>query len=158
MNDNLADLVGKVRTGTDSITTASSEIASGNSDLSQRTEEQASSLEETASSIEELTATVKQNAENANQANQLALGASGIAAKGGDVVGNVVVTMTGINDASRKIVDIISVIDGMMADGYNIVFSTGRRAGPWLRGRGRRSAQSGTALGSRRQRDQVPHQ
>lgn len=113
MNDNLTDLVGKVRMGTDSITIASSEIASGNSDLSQRTEEQASSLEETASSMEELTSTVKQNADNARQANQLAAGASEVAVKGGAVVGQVVNTMNAINDSSKKIVDIISVIDSI---------------------------------------------
>jgi methyl-accepting chemotaxis protein I, serine sensor receptor len=113
MNDNLIDLVGKVRSGTDSITTASGEIASGNSDLSQRTEEQASSLEETASSMEELTSTVKQNADNARQANQLAAGASEVAVKGGAVVGQVVQTMSSINESSKKIVDIISVIDGI---------------------------------------------
>ncbi|MBP6365917.1 MAG: MCP four helix bundle domain-containing protein [Nitrosomonas sp.] len=113
MNDNLVDLVGKVRMSTDSIATASSEIASGNSDLSQRTEEQASSLEETASSMEELTSTVKQNADNARQANQLASGASEIAVKGGTVVGQVVQTMSSINESSKKIVDIISVIDGI---------------------------------------------
>lgn len=113
MNDNLVDLVGKVRMGTDQITTASGEIASGNSDLSQRTEEQASSLEETASSMEELTSTVKQNADNARQANQLAAGASEVAMKGGAVVGQVVQTMSSINESSKKIVDIISVIDGI---------------------------------------------
>ena len=113
MNDNLSDLVGKVRMGTDEITTASGEIASGNSDLSQRTEEQASSLEETASSMEELTSTVKQNADNAHQANQLAAGASEVAMKGGSVVGQVVQTMSSINESSKKIVDIISVIDGI---------------------------------------------
>ena len=113
MNDNLVELVGKVRMGTDSITTASSEIAAGNSDLSQRTEEQASSLEETASSMEELASTVKQNADNARQANQLAAGASEVAVKGGTVVGQVVQTMSSINESSKKIVDIISVIDGI---------------------------------------------
>lgn len=113
MNDNLVDLVGKVRSGTDQISTASGEIASGNSDLSQRTEEQASSLEETASSMEELTSTVKQNADNARQANQLAAGASEVAMKGGAVVGQVVHTMKSINESSHKIVDIISVIDGI---------------------------------------------
>ncbi|MER0204767.1 MAG: HAMP domain-containing protein [Nitrosomonas sp.] len=113
MNDNLVDLVGKVRSGTDQITTASGEIASGNSDLSQRTEEQASSLEETASSMEELTSTVRQNADNARQANQLAAGASEVAMKGGAVVGQVVHTMKSINESSHKIVDIISVIDGI---------------------------------------------
>ncbi len=113
MNDNLVDLVGKVRVGTDSISTASGEIASGNLDLSQRTEQQASSLEETASSMEELTSTVRQNSDNARQANQLAAGASDVAVKGGAVVGQVVQTMRAINDSSKKIVDIISVIDGI---------------------------------------------
>ena len=113
MNDNLADLVGKVRADADQIETAASEIAAGNSDLSQRTEEQASSLEETASSMEELTSTVKQNADNARQANQLATGASEVAVKGGAVVGQVVQTMSSINESSKKIVDIISVIDGI---------------------------------------------
>ncbi len=113
MNDNLLDLVGKVRNSTESIATASSEIASGNSDLSQRTEEQASSLEETASSMEELTSTVRQNANNACQANQLAVGASEVAKKGGTVVGQVVQTMSSIHDSSKKIVEIISVIDGI---------------------------------------------
>ncbi|MDP1557312.1 MAG: methyl-accepting chemotaxis protein [Nitrosomonas sp.] len=113
MNDNLVDLVGKVRTGTDSIAIASAEIASGNADLSQRTEEQASSLEETASSMEELTSTVRQNADNARQANQLASSASDVAVKGGAVVGQVVQTMSSINASSKKIVDIISVIDGI---------------------------------------------
>jgi methyl-accepting chemotaxis protein len=113
MNDNLVKLVGNVRASADSITTGAGEIAAGNADLSQRTEEQASSLEETAASMEELTSTVKQNAENAKQANQLAKGASEIAMKGGEVVGQVVGTMSSINDSSRKIVDIISVIDGI---------------------------------------------
>lgn len=113
MNENLINLVSKVRTGTDQIATASGEIASGNTDLSQRTEEQASSLEETASSMEELTSTVKQNADNARQANQLAAGASEVAVKGGAVVGQVVQTMSSINESSKKIVDIISVIDGI---------------------------------------------
>ena len=113
MTGNLQKLVSQVRQGTDTIATASAEIASGNQDLSSRTEEQASSLEETASSMEELTSTVKQNADNARQANQLAQSASGIAVKGGDVVGQVVGTMASINESSRKIVDIISVIDGI---------------------------------------------
>jgi methyl-accepting chemotaxis protein len=113
MNSSLVNIVGQVRSGTETIATASSEIASGNLDLSSRTEEQASSLEETASSMEELTSTVRQNADNAQQANQLALSASGVAVKGGEVVGKVVETMDAINDSSRKIVDIISVIDGI---------------------------------------------
>nr|WP_238344151.1 methyl-accepting chemotaxis protein [Ramlibacter lithotrophicus] len=113
MNEGLARLVGQVRAGTDSIATASGQIASGNQDLSQRTEEQAASLEETAASMEELTGTVKQNADNARQANQLAQLASEVAVKGGSVVGQVVDTMGGINAASRKIADIITVIDGI---------------------------------------------
>ncbi|MFZ3018769.1 MAG: methyl-accepting chemotaxis protein [Gallionella sp.] len=110
---NLKLLIGDIKEATDTINTASKEIAAGNSDLSQRTEEQASSLEETASSMEELTSTVKQNAENAKQADQLAIGASDVAGKGGAVVHEVVDTMDSINESSRKIVDIISVIDGI---------------------------------------------
>jgi methyl-accepting chemotaxis protein len=113
MSESLIDIVGEVRNNTESITSASHEIAQGNADLSQRTEEQASSLEEAASSIEELTSAVRQNAENARQANQLASSASDIAVKGGKVVGNVVHTMASISDSSRKIVDIISVIDSI---------------------------------------------
>jgi len=113
MRDELAKIVSQVRGGTDSIATASREIASGNLDLSSRTEEQASSLEETAASMEELTSTVKQNADNARQANQLAATASEVALKGGAVVAKVVDTMASINDSSKKIVDIISVIDSI---------------------------------------------
>ncbi|MDP2980409.1 MAG: Tar ligand binding domain-containing protein, partial [Thiobacillus sp.] len=113
MNESLVRVVGQVRTGTDAVATASSEIAAGNLDLSSRTEEQASSLEETASSMEELTSTVKQNAENARQANQLVVSTSDIAVKGGQVVGQVVDTMASIKDSSRKIADIIGVIDGI---------------------------------------------
>ncbi len=113
MNARLQQIVGEVRVSTDTISTASSEIASGNLDLSARTESQAGSLEETASAMEELTSTVKQNADNARQANQLAASASQIAQEGGSVVGQVVVTMNNINDSSKKIVDIISVIDGI---------------------------------------------
>jgi methyl-accepting chemotaxis protein len=113
MNDSLATVVGQVRQGTDTIATASSQIAAGNMDLSSRTEEQASSLEETAASMEELTSTVKQNADNARLANQLAESASGVAVKGGQVVAQVVHTMSAINSSSKKIVDIIGVIDGI---------------------------------------------
>jgi methyl-accepting chemotaxis protein len=113
MNESLYRTVAQVRTGTDTIATASAQIAAGNQDLSSRTEEQASSLEETASSMEELTSTVKQNADNARQANQLAITASGVAVKGGNVVSQVVTTMDAINTSSKKIVDIISVIDGI---------------------------------------------
>jgi methyl-accepting chemotaxis protein len=113
MNASLAKVVGEVRMGTDTIATASSQIASGNQDLSSRTEQQASSLEETAASMEELTSTVKQNADNARQANQLAVSASEVAVKGGSVVSQVVDTMGSINASSKKIVDIIGVIDGI---------------------------------------------
>lgn len=113
MNDSLALTVEKVRVGTETITVASQEIASGNADLSSRTESQASSLEETASSMEQLTSTVRQNADNARQANQLVVSATGVAVKGGAVVGQVVSTMGSIKESSRKIVDIIGVIDGI---------------------------------------------
>ena len=113
MNDNLLNIVTQVRVGTDTISTASTQIAAGNLDLSSRTEEQAGSLEETASSMEELTATVRQNAANAREANQLAISASAVAVEGGSVVGQMVDTMTAINESSRKIVDIIGVIDGI---------------------------------------------
>ncbi|MFJ9532018.1 methyl-accepting chemotaxis protein [Herbaspirillum sp. NPDC101396] len=113
MNDNLHKIVSEVRTGTDTITTASGEIASGNLDLSARTEQQAGSIEETASAIEQMTSTIKQNADNAHQANQLAVSASGIAMQGGEVMAQVVSTMNDIDTSSRKIVDIIGVIDGI---------------------------------------------
>ncbi|MDH4234447.1 MAG: methyl-accepting chemotaxis protein, partial [Gallionella sp.] len=113
MSESLTNIVTEVRSSTDTITTASHEIAQGNADLSQRTEEQASSLEETASSMEELTSIVRQNADNARQANQLASNASNIAVKGGQVVGDVVNTMSSISESSKKIVDIISVIEGI---------------------------------------------
>lgn len=113
MNDSLLNIVSQVRTGTDAIATASTQIATGNMDLSSRTEEQAGSLEETASSMEELTSTVRQNADNARQANQLAASASEVATEGGSVVGQVVDTMGEINASSKRIVDIISVIDGI---------------------------------------------
>jgi methyl-accepting chemotaxis protein len=113
MNASLLSIVGQVRSGTDMIATASSEIASGNLDLSSRTEQQASSLEETASSMEEMTSTTRHNADNARQANELAVSAQQVAQKGGAVVAQVVGTMNEINDASKKIVEIISVIDGI---------------------------------------------
>jgi methyl-accepting chemotaxis protein len=113
MQQSLVGAVGSVRHNADGVATASSQIAQGNLDLSQRTEQQASSLEETAASMEQLSSTVKQNADNARQANQLALGASTVAIKGGEVVGQVVTTMKGINDSSKKIADIINVIDGI---------------------------------------------
>ncbi|MNK26512.1 Methyl-accepting chemotaxis protein IV [compost metagenome] len=113
MRDKLVGIVSQVRSGTDTINTASGEIAQGNLDLSSRTEEQASSLEETASSMEQLTSAVRQNADNARQANALAGAASNVAGKGGAVVGRVVQTMESINASSRKIVDIISVIDSI---------------------------------------------
>ena len=113
MNTSLLGVVAQVRHGTEAISTASSEIAAGNLDLSSRTEEQASSLEETASAMEELTSTVKQNADNARQANQLAKSASEVAVRGGSIVSQVVDTMGTINESSKKIVDIIGVIDGI---------------------------------------------
>ncbi|MDE2297906.1 MAG: MCP four helix bundle domain-containing protein [Burkholderiales bacterium] len=113
MQSSLIQVVSHVRQNADSVATASAQIAQGNQDLSQRTEQQASALEETAASMEQLSSTVRQNADNAKQANQLALGASTVAIKGGDVVGRAVDTMKGINDSSKKIADIIGVIDGI---------------------------------------------
>ena len=113
MTNNLRALVAEVSSGAQTVADTSAQIAQGNIDLSQRTEEQASTLEETASSLEELTSTVTQNAQNASRASVLAVGASDVARKGGQVVGQVVDTMTGISASSRKIADIISVIDGI---------------------------------------------
>jgi methyl-accepting chemotaxis protein-1 (serine sensor receptor) len=113
MQASLVNVVSNVRQGSESVATASAEIAQGNHDLSARTEQQASALEETAASMEELSSTVRQNSDAARQANQLANSASGVAVQGGQVVGQVVETMKGINDSSRKIADIISVIDGI---------------------------------------------
>ncbi|MCI1005001.1 methyl-accepting chemotaxis protein [Herbaspirillum sp. C7C8] len=113
MRDSLLSTIANIKTSADTIATASHEIASGNLDLSSRTEQQAGSIEETASAMEELTATVRQNADNARQANQLAESASDVAIQGGSVVGQVVQTMEGITDSSRKIADIIGVIDGI---------------------------------------------
>ncbi|MCC4616991.1 methyl-accepting chemotaxis protein [Xanthomonas campestris pv. asclepiadis] len=109
----LAEIVSGIKTSAVSIKGAASEIAAGNQDLSQRTEQQAANLEETAASMEELTSTVKQNAESARQANQLAIGAAGVASQGGEIVSKVVATMSGIEASSKKIADIISVIDGI---------------------------------------------
>jgi methyl-accepting chemotaxis protein len=113
MNDSLVKIVSQVRSGTDTIATGSAEISAGNLDLSSRTEQQAGALEETAASMEELTTTVRQNADNARQANQLSITASEVAQQGGAVVGQVITTMGSINESSRKIVDIIGVIDGI---------------------------------------------
>ncbi|PLP99458.1 methyl-accepting chemotaxis protein [Cupriavidus pauculus] len=113
MRESLVQIVGDVRNGTDTIATASNQIAAGNLELSSRTEEQAASLEETAASIEELTGTIRQNTENAKQASQVAVTVSEVAVKGGDVVSQVVETMGSINESSRKIVDIIGVIESI---------------------------------------------
>ena len=113
MRDKIAGIVGQVRQGSEGVATASSEIAHGNHDLSARTEQQASALEEASASMEELGSTVQQNADSAAQANQLAMNASRVAIQGGEVVSQVVETMKGINESSRKISDIISVIDGI---------------------------------------------
>jgi len=113
MTENLHGIVGKVREGTDTITRASREVASGNIDLSSRTEQQASSLEQTAAAMEQLTSTVKQNADNAQEASRLASNASAVASRGGDAVGEAIETMSTINASSRKIVDIIGVIDSI---------------------------------------------
>jgi methyl-accepting chemotaxis protein len=113
MNEALSGIVSEVRACTDAVTSASQQIAAGNADLSSRTEEQAASLEETAASMERLYSAVRQNSENAGQANELATGASAVAVQGGQVVGEVVQTMASINASSKKIVDIIAVIDGI---------------------------------------------
>ena len=113
MNDKLAGMIVKVRTGTESIASSAGDIAAGSMDLSARTEEQAAALEETATSMEQITSTVKQNAEHAHQASKLAVSASQVAVKGGEVVAEVVGTMASINDSSRRIAEIIGVIDGI---------------------------------------------
>ena len=113
MRDSLVNVVSEVRGNSESVATASAQIAQGNQDLSGRTEQQASALQQTAATMEELGSTVRNNADSAKQASQLAQGASAVAARGGEVVGQVVTTMQGINDSSRKIGDIISVIDGI---------------------------------------------
>jgi methyl-accepting chemotaxis protein len=113
MQHGLIEVVSKVRHGSESVSAASEEIASGNQDLSNRTEQQATDLEQTNAHMNRLSGAVAENAENARQANQLAQGASHLAVRGGEVVGQVVETMKGINDSSRRISDIISVIDGI---------------------------------------------
>jgi methyl-accepting chemotaxis protein len=113
MQQSLARTVTEVRQGSESVATASTQIAHGNQDLSSRTEQQASALQQTASTMEELGTTVRHNADNARQANELAQGAASVAVKGGDVMGQVVTTMKDINHSSRKIADIITVIDGI---------------------------------------------
>jgi len=111
--EQLSGIVTRIKQSSQAISSAASEIATGNSDLSRRTEQQAANLEETAASMEELTSTVRQNAEHARQANQLAIGAHTVASQGGDVVGQVVTTMSAIQTSSKKIAEIISVIDGI---------------------------------------------
>jgi methyl-accepting chemotaxis protein len=113
MRDRFTDIVTQVRQGSEGVATASAEIAQGNNDLSERTEHQASALQQTSASMEQLSATVRQNADSSAQANQMALSACEVAGQGGAVVAQVVDTMKGINEASRKIADIISVIDGI---------------------------------------------
>ena len=113
MQESLAKMVAEVRGNAESVATASAQIAQGNLDLSQRTEQQASALQQTAATMEELGTTVRQNADNAQQANQLAQGASSVAIKGGEVVGQVVETMRGISESSRRIADIIGTVDGI---------------------------------------------
>jgi methyl-accepting chemotaxis protein len=113
MQISLSGVVRTVRQGSEGVATASAEVAQGNNDMSARTESQASALEQTAASMEELSGTVRQNADSARSANQLALSASAVAVRGGEVVAQVVGTMRGINDSSRKISDIIQVIDGI---------------------------------------------
>jgi methyl-accepting chemotaxis protein len=146
-------IVSQVRTGTDAIATASGQISAGNLDLSARTEQQASSLEETAAAMEELTTTVRQNADNARQANQLSMTASKVAVQGGAVVSQVITTMGSINESSRKIVDIIGVIDGIAFPDQHPGAERGgrsgacRRTGPRLRGGGVRGTHAGPAFG-----------
>src|SRR5690606_28758575 len=111
--DQIASTVSAIQSGARAIDIAAAQIAAGNRELSQRTEQQAASLEETTASMAELTSTVRQNAENARQANQLTISAAAVADEGGEIVGQVVHTMSGISDSSRRIVDIISVIDGI---------------------------------------------
>jgi methyl-accepting chemotaxis protein len=142
MNQSLVGIVSTVRTSSESIAIGSAQIASGNADLSQRTEEQASALEETAAAMEQLSTTVKQNAGNALQANQLAKGASTVAAKGGEVVGQVVGTMRDINNSSKKIVDIISVIDSIAFQTNILALNAAVEAASEVRNLAQRSAEA----------------
>ena len=146
--EKLKEIVSQIKEASETINTAAKEIAAGNNDLSHRTEEQAASLEQTAASMEELTSTVQANSQNAKHANQLAVGATDIAGKGVKVVGQVVSTMEGINESSRKVVDIISVIDGIAFQTNILALNAAveaARAGEQGRGLcrgGRRGAQS----------------
>ena len=153
MQGALQDLVSQMRSSTDSIGTATDEIAAGNKDLSARTEQAASSLQQTASSMEQLTGTVRQSADSARHANQLASSAADVAQRGGQVVSQVVDTMGQISTSSKRIGDIIGVIDGHCLPDQHPGAERGggsrprRRAGPRLRGGGQRGAQPGPALG-----------
>ena len=135
MQQALARVVGEVRSNAESVATASGQIAQGNQDLSQRTEEQASSLQQTAATMDELGATVRTNADNATQANQLAQQASQVASRGGAVVGEVVETMRGISESSRRISDIIGTIDGIAFQTNILALERGRGSGACRRGR-----------------------
>jgi methyl-accepting chemotaxis protein len=146
MQTSLIKVVTNVRTGSEGVATASAEIAQGNNDLSARTEQQASSLEETAARMEELSATVKQNADSARQASQMAAQASTVAVQGGEVVGQVVETMKGINDSSRKISDIISVIDGIAFQTNILALNAAVEAARSLAGRSADAAKEIKAL------------
>ena len=147
MNTNLVGIVSSVRANADSVATASAQIAQGNTDLSSRTEQQASALEQTSASMEEMGSTASQNADNARQANQLAASASGVAVQGGEVVSQVVQTMKDINDSSKRISDIIGVIDGIafqtniLALNAAVEAAPRGRAGPRLCRGGGRGAQ-----------------
>jgi methyl-accepting chemotaxis protein len=162
MQASLTRVVAEVRANSESVATASAEIAQGNQDLSQRTEEQASALQQTAATTEQLTTTVRHNAEMARQANQLAQGASSVAMQGGEVVGQVVSTMQGISDSSRKIGDIIGVIDGIafqtniLALNAAVEAARGGRTGTRLCRGGQRGAQPRAAQRRGGQGDQGP--
>lgn len=135
MNTNLSDIVNQVRASSDSIATGSGQIATGNADLSQRTEEQASNLQQTAASMEQLSGTVKTSAETASQANQLASGAAAAAVRGGEMMGSVVNTMRDIAASSKKIADIIGVIDGIAFQTNILALNAAVEAAPALASR-----------------------